>query len=165
MQKIRVVAADQAGVVTAEQCRNAGIGRYTVQRLCRSRQWLRLSRGAYLVDAEDMREPPRTAVIRAAVLSAGPQAVAVLDTAAEVNGIAGIIRPSATAPSSSGSPGFVRIPLTAAIHVSLPGSAARARRVGEGGLRLHQFVRRPDEITTVNDVPVTTRSGPFPTCS
>jgi very-short-patch-repair endonuclease len=155
LQLIRIVAADQQGVVTAEQCRDAGIGRFTVQRLCRSRQWLRLSRGAYLVDAEDIREPPRIAVIRAAVLSAGPAAVAVLDTAAEVHGIAGMVRPSSVT-ARPGGPAFERVPPAAAVHVSLPGSAARARRVGEAGVRLHQFVLRPDEITTVNDVRVTT---------
>ena len=156
LQMIRIVAADQQGVVTAEQCRDAGVGRFTVQRLCRSRQWLRLSRGAYLVDAEDIREPPRTAMIRAAVLSAGPVAVAVLDTAAEVHGIAGIVRPSAAGARPGGPAAFERVSPAAAVHVSLPGSAARARRVGEAGVRLHQFVLRPDEITTVNDVRVTT---------
>src|SRR5215475_5415845 len=93
MQLIRTIAADQHGVVTAEQCRADGIGKDTVQRLCRSREWLRLSRAVYLVGAEDAPEPPRAAVIRAAVLSAGPEAIAVLDTAAEIHGIAGILRP------------------------------------------------------------------------
>jgi very-short-patch-repair endonuclease len=151
MQIIRTVAADQHGVVTAEQCRAAGIGKDTVQRLCRSREWLRLSRAAYLVDAEDPREPPRAAVIRAAVLSAGTEAIAVLDTAAEVHGIAGIVRPAA-GPSMA----FAKVAPAAAIHVSLPASAAKARRLGEPGVRLHQFVISPDEVTVVDDIRVTT---------
>ena len=84
-----------------------------------------------------MDEPPRPAVIRAALLSAGPHAVAVLGTAAEVLGIAGM-------------------PATAEVHVSLPGPKARPRRYAETDVRLHQLVLRPDQITVVNNIRVTT---------
>jgi very-short-patch-repair endonuclease len=132
-----LVSAGQDGVVTAAQCREAGLSRDVVQQHCRARRWLRLSRGAYLVDSEDIREPPRRAVIRASLLSAGPEAVAVLDTAAEVLGIAGL-------------------PRSPVVHVSVPPNGARPRRVCEPDARIHQFVLRPDEVMVVDGAAVTT---------
>jgi hypothetical protein len=71
------------------------------------------------------------------MFSAGPPAVAVLGTAAELLGLTGL-RPEA------------------AVHVSLPGAAARPRRMIEPGLSLHQFVLRPDEVTNVDGLVATT---------
>jgi hypothetical protein len=154
MQIIRLVAEDQQGVVTMAQCRDAGLDLDVIQRLCRSRTWLRLSRGAYLVDADDIPEPPRAAVIRAAVLSAAPCAVAVLDTAAEIHRILGILRPAPAHPS--GPPPFERVRPSAAIHLSLPGGSARPRRIYEPAVRPHQFVLGPDDVMTVDGIRVTT---------
>lgn len=160
MQMIRLVADAQEGVVTAGQCRQAGVSPDAVQRLCRSRRWLRLSRGAYLVDAEDLREPPRPALIRAALLSAGPAAVAVLDSAADIHGIAGIIRRPSTPPEDgagwNGPPAFTRPGPAAVVHLSLRGSLARPRRICDPTIRLHQFTLGPDEVVAVDGVLVTT---------
>jgi Transcriptional regulator, AbiEi antitoxin len=135
--QLRMLAADQDGVVTVAQCRAAGASPSQVQVWCRDKRWLRISRGVYLVDADVHAEPPRRALIRAAMFSAGSRAVAVLATAAELHGLAGL-RPDA------------------AVHVSLPGVAARARRVLEPGLNPHQLVLRPGEVTFVDGMAVTT---------
>lgn len=137
MRVVRGIAAAQDGVVTIGQCRAAGLADGQLKRLCRERRWLRLNRGVYLVDANWLDDPPRAALIRAALLSAGPHAVAVLGTAAELLGIAGT-------------------PATPEVHVSLPGPKARPRRYTETSLRLHQLVLRPDQITVVNNIRVTT---------
>jgi hypothetical protein len=136
MRIVRGIAASQDGVVAVGQCRAAGITDGQLKRLCRERRWLRLNRGVYFVDADSTEDPPRAAVIRAALLSAGPRAVAVLGTAAELHGVAGM-------PSS-------------AVHVSLPGPKARPRRYSETDIGLHQLVLLPDQITTVNGMRVTT---------
>jgi hypothetical protein len=134
---VRTVAARQHGVVTAAQCRRAGLSENQVKRLCRYRRWLRLNEGVYLIDADVLEdEPPRQALIRAAVFSGGPHAVAVLQTAAELHGIAGMGRDDV-------------------VHVSLPGAFARPRRYADPGIRLHQFVFRPGDLTTVDGIAVT----------
>jgi hypothetical protein len=130
---LRVVAAGQHGVVTARQCREAGLPPDTVKRLLRQRHWLRLSRGAYLVEPV----PSRLATIRAASFSAGPAAVAVLGTAAEVHGIAGVHQSDA-------------------VHLSLPGVAAKPRRSTEATVHMHQFRLSEAEVTTVQGIAVTT---------
>ncbi|MGE5831016.1 MAG: type IV toxin-antitoxin system AbiEi family antitoxin domain-containing protein [Micromonosporaceae bacterium] len=135
--QLRMLAARQHGVVTATQCRALGASPRQVALWCRDKRWLRISRGVYLVDADLHAEVPRRALIRAATFSAGPQAVAVLATAAELHGLAGL-RPEK------------------GVHVSLPGVAARARRVLESGLRPHQLVLRSDEVTLVDGIAVTT---------
>lgn len=102
-----MLAARQDGVVTVAQCRAAGARPGQVQVWCRDKRWLRISHGVYLVDADRYAEPSRRALIRAAMLSAGPRAVAVLATAAELHGFAGLRS-------------------DAGVHVSLPVAAARA---------------------------------------
>jgi hypothetical protein len=124
--------------VTMAQCREAGFTAGQVRSLCRDRRWLRLHEGLYLVDTQSGDGiPPRSAVIRAAMTSAGSQAVAVLGTAAELWNIAG-------APGED------------VIHASLPGPLARARRTTDNGVWLHQFVLRPEDVTTVDGIAVTT---------
>jgi hypothetical protein len=135
--QLRLLASRQDGVVTTAQCRAAGASPSQVTVWCRDKRWLRISRGVYLVDADLHAEPPRRALIRAAMLSAGPRAVAVLATAAELHGLAGL-RPQV------------------GVHVSLPGVAARPRRVLESGLSLHQLMLRPGEVTCLDGIAVTT---------
>lgn len=135
--QLRLLATGQDGVVTIAQCRAAGASPDQVKRWCRDKRWLRISRGVYLVDADLHPEPPRRALIRAAMFSAGPSAVAVLGTAADLHGLAGL-RPETV------------------VHVSLPGVAARPRRVVEPGLSPHQLVLRPDEVTSVDGLAATT---------
>ncbi|SCE85683.1 Transcriptional regulator, AbiEi antitoxin, Type IV TA system [Micromonospora mirobrigensis] len=79
----------------------------------------------------------RRARIRAAVASLGPDAVAVLGTAAELHGIGGL-------------------PRTAAVHVSLPGRRSRPLRRTDPNLVVHQFVLQPSHIGTLAGVPATT---------
>lgn len=135
---IRMVALGQSGVVTAAQCREAGFTPGQVRSLCRDRRWLRLNEGVYWVDAEVSEgDPPRAALVRAALFSAGPHAVAVLGTAAELLGIGGLRRDET-------------------IHINLPGDHARPRRCTEPGVRVHQFVLRADETTTVDGISLTT---------
>ena len=137
MELIRAIAARQSGVVTVNQCRAAGVSESRVRTLCRDKRWLRLNEGVYFVDADLFGDPPRAAIVRAVLLSAGPHAIAVLGTAAELLGIAGT-------PSSS------------IVHVSLPGSHARPRRTADSSVRLHQFVLPADQLTVVDGVSVTT---------
>src|SRR5688572_19591726 len=134
---VQSVARSQHGVVTVEQCRAAGVSGDEVRSLCRAGEWIRLNRGAYLVDAHLLEGIPRLSAVRAAAFSAGPLAVAVLTTAAELHGIAGLRRDDD-------------------VHVNLPGPLARNRRPTEPGVRLHQLVLGPDDVTTVEGLAVTT---------
>jgi very-short-patch-repair endonuclease len=135
---VRAMAEQQHGVVTAVQCIEARLDPNDVRRLCRDRTWLKLHRGVYFVDAPAWGgEPSRLGHIHAAVLSAGPRACAVLGTAAELLGIAGTRREDV-------------------VHVSLPGPAARPRRLSGGDVRLHQLARCDDDVITVDGIPVTT---------
>jgi very-short-patch-repair endonuclease len=134
---IRITAADQHGLVTSAQCRAAGISPQTVQRLCRSGEWQRLNRAVYLVDADRYDLIPSVTMTRAAVLSAGPHAVAVLETAAEVLGIAGVHH-------------------AGRVHVSLPSALARPRRPTEPNVRLHQLSLPAADIVVVSGLRVTT---------
>jgi very-short-patch-repair endonuclease len=131
------LARFQHGVVTAEQCGAAGVSGDLIRSLCRAGEWIRLNRGVYLVDANLLDGVPRLSEIWAAALSVGPSAVAVLATAAELHGIAGLRRDDD-------------------VHLSLPGSMARNRRPTEPGVRLHQFVLSPNDTTTVEGLRVTT---------
>jgi hypothetical protein len=75
----------QCGVIARWQAEAAGIsGRY-MQDLARSGRWQRLHSGVY---AAFTGEPPRAAVLWAAVLRAGPRALLSHETAAELDGLA-----------------------------------------------------------------------------
>jgi hypothetical protein len=138
LARIKLVGTAQDDVVTTAQCRQSGVTEGQLKTLCRDRRWLRLNDGVYLIDADHHDgEPPRRSLIRAALLSAGPHAVAVLDTAAEVHNIAGTHKDST-------------------IHVSLPGPLARPRRCTDPNVCLHQLVLRPGDTTVVRGIRVTT---------
>jgi len=89
------------------------------------------------VDADRGGGPSRRARVRAAVASLGPHAVAVLGTAAELHGIAGLRA-------------------TEEIHVSLPGWAARTAPRADPALVIHQLQLAPSGVTTVAGIPTTT---------
>jgi hypothetical protein len=108
-------------MVTLEQAKAAGLAVDDVQRLCRTGRWRRLARSAYLIRPSNPAYVERRARIRAAVSSLGPDAVAVLTTAAEVLGIAGVR-------------------FSDRIHVSVPGRLAKSSRASEPGLVVHQMV-------------------------
>ncbi|MEU7955540.1 type IV toxin-antitoxin system AbiEi family antitoxin domain-containing protein, partial [Micromonospora chalcea] len=102
---IRQIARDQGGVVTRVQALRAGYSRHEIDNLLTSRRWRRLARATYAVERSGPDCVERRRRIRAAVLSLGPAAHAVLGAAAELHGIAGL-------------------PRTGAIHVAVPGRAA-----------------------------------------
>jgi len=134
---LRMLAATQDGVVTAAQCRDAGLTPQQVKTLCRGRQWQPLNRGVYIVTMSAAgAEPPRRALIRAASISAGPRAVVALGTAAELHGIAGVRHEDV-------------------VHVTVPGVNARPRRSSEPGLRIHQLALGPDDAVMVEGIAVT----------
>jgi very-short-patch-repair endonuclease len=130
------IAVLQDGVVTLEQAWSAGLVTEDIRRLCRAGRWRRLSRATYLTRPEVMDPTLRRAQIRAAVASFGPDAVAVLSTAAELLGLAGV-RPSSR------------------IHVSLPGRRARPGRVNEPLIRAHQLVIPRTQTGHVDGITVT----------
>ncbi|MBX6721864.1 MAG: type IV toxin-antitoxin system AbiEi family antitoxin domain-containing protein, partial [Dactylosporangium sp.] len=134
---IRRVAARQDGIVTRAQAIAAGLLRHEIDGLVRSGRWARLARGVYLVDAACGDGPSWRARVRAAVASLGPHAVAVLGTAAELHGIAGLRD-------------------TEEIHVSLPGWAARTAPRADPALVIHQLQLSPDAVTRVAGIPTST---------
>ncbi|GAB3151253.1 type IV toxin-antitoxin system AbiEi family antitoxin domain-containing protein [Micromonospora sonneratiae] len=136
MTLIRKIAASQDGTVTLTQANAAGLTVHEVHRLCRSGRWRRLARAGYLVDADRYAEIPRRVRIRAAVASFGRSAAAVLDTAAELHGIAGTRR-------------------TEAIHVSLPGPAVRPSRDTDPAVIIHQLTIGAAQLCDVAGIPVT----------
>jgi hypothetical protein len=131
---LRQLAATQDGTVTLAQARAAGLTFEDVQRHCRAGRWRPLARAVYRIDG--VAAPARRARIRATVTSFGPRAFAVLDTAAELLGIAGL-------------------PQRDHIHVSLPGVAARARRSTDAAVSVHQLVVRERQVGSVDGIPCT----------
>ncbi|MDG9678879.1 type IV toxin-antitoxin system AbiEi family antitoxin domain-containing protein [Micromonospora sp. DH14] len=133
---VRRVAAVRDGVVTLGQARAAGLTTHEVQRLCRAGRWRVVARGTYLVDADLYDGVPRTARIRAAVASFGPAAAAVLATAAELHGLAGLRS-------------------TDVIDLSVPGPIARPARLAHPEVVVHQLVIKPEQLVRVNGITAT----------
>jgi Transcriptional regulator, AbiEi antitoxin len=136
MGLVRRIAASQDGMVTLDQARRAGLALHTVEGYVRRGRWRRLAHGAYLVDAEPGVPAPRRARIRAAVTSFGPRAVAVLDTAAELHGIAGLRG-------------------TEVVHVAVPGELSRPGRATDSTVVVHQRKLPPGALSTVDRIPTT----------
>lgn len=134
---IRGVAGRQGGVITRQQALQAGFTRHEIDNFVAFGRWRRLARARYLVEGSPTAVAERPGRIRAAVLSLGPHAHAVLATAAELHRIEGLGR-------------------TAAIHVALPGRAARPARLSDPAVVLHQFDHAADAVTVVDGVPSTT---------
>ncbi|MBF5030065.1 type IV toxin-antitoxin system AbiEi family antitoxin domain-containing protein [Micromonospora sp. WMMA1976] len=130
------LAATQGGFVTAGQALRLGVGREQIRYLVRSGRWTRISRGCYLPSPAGP-VALRRAMIRAAIASIGPGAVAVLGTAAELHGIAGL-------------------PPTAAIHVSVPPHRPHVQRRAEPSLTVHQLTLGDADVCRADGVPVTT---------
>lgn len=133
---VRRVAATRDGVVTLAQARAAGFSVHDVHRFCRAGRWRAIARGGYLVDADLYDGVPRRARIRAAVASFGPGAAVVLGTAAELYGIEGL----------SGSD---------AIHLSVPGPAARPARAAHPEVVVHQLLIAPVQFGRVAGIMAT----------
>ena len=128
---IEAIAAAQDGLVTAAQCRAAGLRAYAVAGLVRRGMWQAVFRGVYATDDGPLTARRR---IRAGLLSVGPGAVAVLTSAGVVHG-------------------WPVLPETPAVQVSVPG--VRHRR-DQPGLTARQLVLPDDDVTTVGGLPVTT---------
>lgn len=124
-------------MITRAQAIGLGLARHEVDSRVRAGRWVRLSPSTYLVDADQDAPVPRQARVRAAALSLGRDAVLVLDTAAELYGVAGL-------------------PKTEEIHISLPGEAARRVRAIDPAVTLHQLVIPPAAVSTVDGLAATT---------
>ena len=74
----------QSGVIASWQASSAGLGPRRMEALARAGRWQRLHHGVY---ASFTGEPPRSAVLWAAVLRAGPQSMLSHETAAELDGL------------------------------------------------------------------------------
>jgi hypothetical protein len=124
------------GVVTLRQALADGLSRQDVRRAVDAGRWRRLGRGVYQVQS-DGADPSvvRRAMIRAAVLSLGRDAIAVYGTAAELHGIGGL-------------------PPEATVHVAVPGRAAKTRV--DDRVRVHQLILPNHAITAVSGIAVTT---------
>ncbi|MBG6068619.1 hypothetical protein IW248_004906 [Micromonospora ureilytica] len=93
------------------------------------------------MDADLYDGVPRAARIRAAVASFGPAAAAVLATAAELHGLAGLRA-------------------TDVIDLSVPGPIARPARLAHPEVVVHQLVIQPEQLVRVNGI---TATGPLRT--
>jgi hypothetical protein len=78
------VLSRQCGVITSRQAQAAGVSVRQVENLLRYGRWQRLHQGVY---AAFTGEPPRAALLWAAVLWAGQQAILSHETAAELDGL------------------------------------------------------------------------------
>ncbi|GAB3187985.1 type IV toxin-antitoxin system AbiEi family antitoxin domain-containing protein [Micromonospora palomenae] len=134
---VRRVAARRDGIVTLAQARAAGFTVHEVQRLCRAGRWRAVARASYLVDADLHDGVPRKARVRAAVVSFGPAAAAVLRTAAELHGIAGCRS-------------------TEEIHLSVPGRVARPARLAHPEVIVHQLAIGERQLVRIDDIPAST---------
>jgi hypothetical protein len=129
----RALAGRQHGAISAAQARRLGIPEPGMRLRVARGEWLELFRGVYVVvdgtpagTGHRAREGlPRRTMIAAGLLAAGPQAVAVLRSAADLLGI----------PGPDADP---------TVHVAVPGPAARH---GQDGLVIHQL-RVPRQFRT-----------------
>ncbi|WP_372492208.1 type IV toxin-antitoxin system AbiEi family antitoxin domain-containing protein [Micromonospora cabrerizensis] len=135
-QLLRRIAAGQDGMITLGQALRAGLTRDQVRQLHRSGRWRRILRGCFVLDVELSESTLRRARIRAAAVSLGPGAFAVLDTALELHGIAGLWR-------------------TAQVHVSVPVDRPRPRRALAPWLTVHQVTVSPGDIGEVAGIRTT----------
>ncbi|BCJ59269.1 hypothetical protein C1I93_30655 [Micromonospora endophytica] len=131
------MAAGQGGVVTARQALAVGYTRDQIRHFVRSGRWTKVARGRFVPTVEPDVLRLRRARIRAAVESLGPDAVAVLDTAAELHGIAGLRANSE-------------------IHVSVPVYQPRPQRRSDPDLVVHQLTLGPADLSVHAGIPVTT---------
>jgi hypothetical protein len=132
---IRKVAAEQHWVVSADQAHAAGMTTAEVAHRRRAGVWRTVYQGVYLLDPDlyGGGSLPRSTQISAGLLAAGPHAVAVRETAAELLDL-----PVFGAPT--------------AVHVAVPGRAARHR---QDGLVIHQMAVPAGQHTSVDGLSTT----------
>jgi len=85
------LAVANDGVISVQQALTLGMSRNDIRALVRAGIWRRVTHAVYLVDADLYEEIPRRAVLRAAQLRYGDEAVFWGETAAEVLGIRGVV--------------------------------------------------------------------------
>lgn len=127
----------QDGLITRAQALRTGFSRNEIDWLAGAGRWRPVARAVYLVGHDPRAELSRRCEIRAALLSLGRHAHAVLGTAAELHGIAGL-------------------PRSSEIHVALPGSRGRPQSAGPPNVVLHQIERWPGQVVRVDGLPATT---------
>lgn len=126
------LAARQDGVLTWAQLRSAGVGEGLVRRLLKAGVLIRLRRGAYLLDRGPSSRSEVSVEARAVVLTV-PGVVLCGSTAARLWDL--------------------QVPSSGAVEVaSYPGRPLHAR----SDLRVRAFTFRPDEVTRLRGMPVTT---------
>ncbi|GAA4679316.1 type IV toxin-antitoxin system AbiEi family antitoxin domain-containing protein [Phytohabitans rumicis] len=125
------IAADQGGLITAAQCASLGFSAGAVDRLVKGGRWRPVFRGVYFTWPTLMPDRQR---IRAALLSCGPAAVAILASA-------GILYRWPVLPDDP------------TVQVSLP---AAGRRLDQPGLTARQLVLAEEDVTAVDGLAVTT---------
>lgn len=126
-----MTAREQDGLITSSQCASLGMRPSEVSRLVRSRVWRGVFRGVYITGPDVLTERQR---IRAAVLALGPQAVAVLTSAARLHG-------------------WPVLPPDPTVQISLP---AQRHRRDQPGLTTRQLVLSGSDVVQVAGLPVTT---------
>ncbi|WP_240955360.1 endonuclease domain-containing protein [Micromonospora sp. HNM0581] len=109
---------------------------HEVDNLVTSGRWQPLARAVYLPQPLWAAEPTRRQLIRAVLLSLGPAAHAVHESAAELHGIAGL-------------------PRSDEIHVGLPGAAAKRARIRQPNIMLHQREHPPGSLVDLGGLPAT----------
>ncbi|MFV2100014.1 hypothetical protein [Micromonospora sp. LOL_024] len=134
--RLRRVAARQDGLVCRDQALQHGFTRHEVDNLVAFGRWQSLARAVYLPRPASAVEPSRRQQIRAVLLSLGPAAYAVLGSAAELHGIAGLSRSDE-------------------IHVGLPGIVAKRARVSQPHVVLHQLEHRTESLVRLSGLPAT----------
>jgi hypothetical protein len=135
-RRLRILAARQEWVITADQAYAAGLSADDIHVRCRRGEWRSLFHGVYVVDADIASGSalPRATVIRAGVLAAGPGATAFRESAGE------LLR-------------LPCLPSRAVVHAAVAGDEMRRR---QSGLRLHQVPVPSDQRRLVHGIACTT---------
>jgi hypothetical protein len=154
--RIVAVASRQHGVVSRRDALRCGLEDDDVRALRRHRQWRRLFRDTYLVDADFVGDVPRSAWLSAALLTHGPRACLVGPTAAELHGLQGMPRDDpmiwvGLLPNTS------RLKRRAAND----DDAATASAGTPSRLVVRQLVVNPDELTVVDGLLTTVAWRPL----
>ena len=135
---LQELADFQRGMITCRQVLQTGLSRDAIQAKLDGGRWQRIHRGVFAVFSG---EPGRAALLWAAVLRAGPEAVLSHYTAAERHGLARRPWPSPSSWPSSSSPSQWPSPSPSQlIHVTVP---LRRRPMPIPGVVIHRSGRIP----------------------
>jgi hypothetical protein len=88
----RLLAAQQDWLISASQAMSRGLSRQDIRQLVRRGEWLAVTRGIYVIDADLYADGLQPRVWwRAALLAHGPQSFLVASTALRAFGVAGLV--------------------------------------------------------------------------